>query len=214
MLGVEAADTTGGRWEVQRAAELPGGRAEQLARRREKRLRDKTPGGRWAAFHAREDRWLLALVYAMLTDQRPELLPDRSRLRAAVDTLLEPRSGAVCGLVGMEDDAIAVEYTVNDTGFHSYRAAVPCTAPACVAYERDRQWVYALHARLDAAGSRDLVDDRLERVFYEFEDSYFWAAREMDRERTERTARLRAELVRLAAARFPDLPAPAQGDRP
>ncbi|MFE9783651.1 hypothetical protein ACFYPA_36600 [Streptomyces sp. NPDC005775] len=80
------ADVKGGaRWEVRRSAELPGGRAEQLAQRADG-ARHKTQGARWASFHAWEDRWLLALVYAMLTDQQPELLPDRARLRAAVET--------------------------------------------------------------------------------------------------------------------------------
>lgn len=72
------------RWEVRRAAELPGGRAEQLTERVE-RPRQKSPSGRWSACHSWEDRWLLALVYAMLTDQRFELLPDRARLWAAVE---------------------------------------------------------------------------------------------------------------------------------
>lgn len=102
-----SADTSGGRWEVRRAAELPGGRAEQLAQRGEKKLRDRTPGGRRTSFHAWEDRWLLALVYAMLTNERPELLPDWSRLRAAVeaddlptvDALMEPLDRAAARLM-------------------------------------------------------------------------------------------------------------------
>ncbi|WP_225629594.1 hypothetical protein [Streptomyces werraensis] len=94
------------RWEVRRAAELPGGRAEQLAER-EERPRQKTPGAQWSAYHSWEDRWLLALVYAMLTDQRSELLPDRARLRAAVeaddlaavDALMEPLDRAAARLM-------------------------------------------------------------------------------------------------------------------
>lgn len=101
------ADTEGRtRWEVRRAAELPVGRAEQLAERVE-RPRQATQSGRWAAYHAWENEWLLALVYAMLTDQRPELLPDRARLRAAVeaddlaavDALMEPLDRAAARLL-------------------------------------------------------------------------------------------------------------------
>ncbi|MBC2869811.1 hypothetical protein [Streptomyces mexicanus] len=96
---------SGTSWAVRRAAELPGGRAEQLAERVE-RPWQKTPGGPWASFHAWDDRWLLALVYAMLTDQRPELRPDRGALRAAVeaddlaavDALLEPLDRAAARL--------------------------------------------------------------------------------------------------------------------
>ncbi|MFD5589342.1 hypothetical protein ACFWII_36835 [Streptomyces sp. NPDC127063] len=88
---------SGVRWEVRRSAELPGGRAEQLAERVERPLQ-KAQGAQWAAYHSWEERWLLALIYAMLADQRPELLPDRVRLRAAVeaddlaavDALMEP----------------------------------------------------------------------------------------------------------------------------
>lgn len=68
-------DAKGCRWEVRAAATLPGGRAEEVARRYE-------PG---SSFHGRDAAWLLALVYAMLTDQRPELRPDRAALRAAVE---------------------------------------------------------------------------------------------------------------------------------
>ncbi len=45
-------DTSGGRWEVRRAVELPGDRAEQLAQRGDKKLRDRTPSGRRTSFHA------------------------------------------------------------------------------------------------------------------------------------------------------------------
>jgi hypothetical protein len=66
------------RWEVQRAAQLPVGRANQLADRIEA---GRKPG----TYNATNDAWLLALAYAMLTDQHPELRPDRARLRAAVE---------------------------------------------------------------------------------------------------------------------------------
>lgn len=61
---------------VQRTAQLPTGRAAELADRYEPR----------GDFHGREASWLLALVYSMLTDQHPELLPGRAELRAAVET--------------------------------------------------------------------------------------------------------------------------------
>jgi hypothetical protein len=61
---------------VRRAAQLPNGRAADLADRYE-------PQG---DFHGREAAWLLALVYSMLTDQHPELLPGRTELRTAVET--------------------------------------------------------------------------------------------------------------------------------
>jgi hypothetical protein len=92
------------RWEVRRAAELPGGRADQVMRRAEEPREGHT--SRQARFHAWEARWLLALVYAMLTDQRPELLPDPAALRAAVeaddlaavDTAMEPLDRAAARL--------------------------------------------------------------------------------------------------------------------
>ncbi|MGW3910518.1 hypothetical protein ACWEBX_03185 [Streptomyces sp. NPDC005070] len=71
-------------WSVRRSAELSGGRAEQVAQRGED-VDPKTQSGRWARSHSCEDRWLLALAYAMLADQRPELRPDRAALRAAVE---------------------------------------------------------------------------------------------------------------------------------
>lgn len=70
------ADAKGSRWEVRASAQLPSGRAEEVARRYE-------PA---SSFHGREASWLLALVYAMLTDQHPELRPDRAALRAAVES--------------------------------------------------------------------------------------------------------------------------------
>lgn len=72
------ADAEGVRWEVQRAAELPRGRANVLAERSEGECRPGT-------YNVLADAWLLALVYAMLTDRRPELRPDRAVLRAAVE---------------------------------------------------------------------------------------------------------------------------------
>lgn len=92
------------RWEVRRAAELPGGRADQVMRRAEEPGESRT--SRQHRFHAWETRWLLALVYAMLTDQDPGLLPDRAALRAAVeaddlaavDALMEPLDRAAARL--------------------------------------------------------------------------------------------------------------------
>ncbi|MGW3910528.1 hypothetical protein ACWEBX_03235 [Streptomyces sp. NPDC005070] len=87
------------RWEVCRAATLHQGRADQLARRSE--------GDRPYSYPVPDDAWLLALAYAMLTNQRPELLPDRARLRAAVeaddpaavDTAMEPLDRAAARLM-------------------------------------------------------------------------------------------------------------------
>ncbi|MEV8103160.1 hypothetical protein [Streptomyces sp. NPDC088135] len=88
------------RWEVQRAAELPAGRADQVAERVEA---DRPPG----TYNAMYDTWLLALAYAMLTDQHPELRPDRTALRAAVeaddlaavDAVMEPLDRAAARLM-------------------------------------------------------------------------------------------------------------------
>lgn len=90
-------DAKGCRWEVRQLASLPSGRAEEIARRNE-------PG---SSFIGRDATWLLALVYAMLTDQFPELRPDRAALRAAVeaddlaavDAALEPLDRAAARLL-------------------------------------------------------------------------------------------------------------------
>ncbi|MGW0611997.1 hypothetical protein [Streptomyces sp. NPDC002788] len=92
-------------WDVRRAAELPGGRADQVMRRDEEAK--ESASSRWVRFHAWEAKWLLALVYAMLTDQQPELLPDRTGLRAAVeaddlaavDAVMEPLDRAAARLM-------------------------------------------------------------------------------------------------------------------
>ncbi|MER6198094.1 hypothetical protein ABT234_12110 [Streptomyces sp. NPDC001586] len=95
------------RWAVLRSAELPGGRAEQVAQRADD-AEAKTSGSvRWANFHGREARWLLALVYAMLTAEQPELRPDPALLRAAVeaddlgavDAAMEPLDRAAARLL-------------------------------------------------------------------------------------------------------------------
>ncbi|WP_157852747.1 hypothetical protein RFN58_10760 [Streptomyces iakyrus] len=52
-------------WDVRRAAELPGGRVDRVMRRDEEAK--ESTSSRWARFHAWEAKWLLALVYAMLT---------------------------------------------------------------------------------------------------------------------------------------------------
>ncbi|MFC9056219.1 hypothetical protein ACFYO6_39155 [Streptomyces anthocyanicus] len=73
--------------------------------RRDEEATENTPS-RWAWLHAWETKWLLALVYAMLTDQRSEPLLDRARLRAAdadalaaVDTAREPLDRAAARLM-------------------------------------------------------------------------------------------------------------------
>ncbi|MFD7560704.1 hypothetical protein ACFV9E_40200 [Streptomyces sp. NPDC059835] len=73
------------RWAVLRSAELPGGRAEQVAQRVADAEARTSNSARWSHFHGWEARWLLALVYAMLTAQQPKLRPDPARLRAAVE---------------------------------------------------------------------------------------------------------------------------------
>jgi hypothetical protein len=88
------------RCEVRHAAELPVGRADQLADRVES-------GRRPGTYNAMYDAWLLALAYAMLTDQHPDLRPDRTRLRAAVeaddlaavDAVMEPLDRAAARLM-------------------------------------------------------------------------------------------------------------------
>lgn len=90
-------EAEGVRWEVKQSADLPGGRAYEVA------VRYESPD----RFHSFESRWLLALVYAMLTDEHPELRPDRAALRAAVETddqhavdvVLEPLDRAAARLL-------------------------------------------------------------------------------------------------------------------
>lgn len=84
-------------WEVREAAGLPDGRASSIERR----------CGRGLNSSVLNHRWALALVYAMLTDQHPDLSPDEAALRAAVeaddlaavDVLMEPLDRAVRQLV-------------------------------------------------------------------------------------------------------------------
>ncbi|NEE39435.1 hypothetical protein G3M53_80315 [Streptomyces sp. SID7982] len=91
------------RYEVRRAAKLPNGRAGELC----ERFEPPAPGYSGGSFFAREATWLLALVYAMLTDQHPELRPGRAELRAAVeaddqaavDAVMEPLDRAAARLL-------------------------------------------------------------------------------------------------------------------
>jgi hypothetical protein len=126
----------------------------------------------------------------------------------------ELRKSVPCGLATVSDEEVVVHRTAGEDGFLTYRASVPCAEPGCVTFERENQWVLALHRRLDDAGERDMVHDPLERAFSEFEGVYWWAARHPTSERLEHVARWRPELARLAAARFPDLPAPAPAGTP
>ncbi|BFP50139.1 hypothetical protein KCMC57_65070 (plasmid) [Kitasatospora sp. CMC57] len=83
-------------WQVREAAGLPTGRAWSVERRCNRSASAMT-----------DHRWALALIYAMLTDQHPELRPDDAALRAAVeaddlaavDALMDPLDRAVRRLV-------------------------------------------------------------------------------------------------------------------
>ncbi|MGW6145144.1 hypothetical protein [Streptomyces sp. NPDC055140] len=87
--------------EVRRSAQLPAGRASVFAERFES-----------GSFHGRDADELLALVYAMLTDQHPELQPAPAELRAAVEAddleavnaALEPLDRAAARLLTKEAD--------------------------------------------------------------------------------------------------------------
>ncbi|MFJ7424099.1 hypothetical protein ACIQXD_36775 [Streptomyces uncialis] len=89
-------------WRPERAAQLPNGRAGELCHRFEPPSQPYSNNS-----FARQATWLLALVYAMLTDQRPELRPDRANLRAAVeaadqtavDAVMEPLDRAAARLL-------------------------------------------------------------------------------------------------------------------
>ncbi|MGW3910511.1 hypothetical protein ACWEBX_03150 [Streptomyces sp. NPDC005070] len=136
-------DATGAAsWEVRRAAELPGGRADQVMRRAEE-LREGT-SSRWSRFHAWESRWLLALVYAMLTDQSPELRPDRAALRAAVES----------------DDLAAVDAVMEP--LDRAAARVLTKVPA--------QWWGKVKPRLDAYADKVEADTREPGTWREVEE--------------------------------------------
>jgi hypothetical protein len=145
-----------------------------------------------------------------------DLLAARGGFRGMEDDVRRClREDAPCGLTGLPDAAITVEYTVRaEDGFHEYRGAVSCSEPGCVTFERENAWVQALHRRLDT-GPRP-TSDPLERAFAEFEGVYWWAARHPTPEHLERAAHWRSELARLVAERFPDfpplIPAGATGD--
>lgn len=99
-------------WVVRRSAELPGGRAEQLAQRAEDAEAKTSAPARQLRFRGWEDRWLLALAYSMLTAQRPELRPAPARLRAAVeaddleavDAAMEPLDRAAARLLTKDSE--------------------------------------------------------------------------------------------------------------
>ncbi|MFC8899072.1 hypothetical protein [Streptomyces cinereoruber] len=96
-------DSKAAQLEVQRAARLPIGRAGELCNRFEPPTATYPEG----SFFARDAIWLLDLVYAMLTDQHPELRPGRAELRAAVeaddraavDAVMEPLDRAAARLM-------------------------------------------------------------------------------------------------------------------
>ncbi|MGW0920715.1 hypothetical protein ACWD3J_17075 [Streptomyces sp. NPDC002755] len=128
-------DAKGARREVQQLATLPSGRALKLAQRYEVDSRD-----------GRDDAWVLALVYAMLTDQRPELRPDRAALRAAVEA----------------DDLNAVDAAMEPLD----RAA------ARLLTKVPTQWWNEVQGQLDDYADDVEADDRKPRTWQEIEDRY------------------------------------------
>ncbi|SBT94001.1 hypothetical protein GA0115233_107635 [Streptomyces sp. DI166] len=140
-------DSKGVRHEVRRAAQLPNGRAAEVCWRYEPK-----PGN--GSFHAREARWLLALVYAMLTDQHPELRPGRAELRAAVET----------------DDQDAVDAVMEPLD----RAA------ARLLTKVPEQWWGEVKPRLDAYAAFVENDDRPLQTWQEIDDRH-WVGRLVDR---------------------------------
>jgi len=130
------------RHEVRRAAQLPNGRAGELCHRYE----PPTPGYPNGSFFAREATWLLALVYAMLTDQRPELRPGRAELWAAVET----------------DDQAAIDALMEPLD----RAA------ARLLTKVPEQWWGEVKPRLDAYADFVDMDDRELRTWQEIDDRH------------------------------------------
>lgn len=128
------------RHEVRRAAQLPNGRAQEFAWRYEPQ----------SSFHGREAHWLLALVYAMLTDQHPELRPGRAELWAAVET----------------DDMGAVDAVMEPLD----RAA------ARLLTKVPDQWWGEVKPRLDAYAAFVEADDRPLQTWQEINDRH-WVGR-------------------------------------
>lgn len=137
-------DSKNVRHEVRRAAQLPNGRAQEFAWRYEPQ----------SSFHGREAHWLLALVYAMLTDQHPELRPGRAELWAAVAT----------------DDQAAVDAVMEPLD----RAA------ARLLTKVPDQWWGEVKPRLDAYVSFVETDERELRTWQEIDDRH-WVGRLADR---------------------------------
>ncbi|WP_119580628.1 hypothetical protein [Streptomyces europaeiscabiei] len=137
-------DSKNVRHEVRRAAQLPNGRAREFAWRYEPQ----------SSFHGREAHWLLALVYAMLTDQYPELRPGRAELWAAVET----------------DDMGAVDAVMEPLD----RAA------ARLLTKVPDQWWCEVKPRLDAYATFVENDDRPLQTWQEIDDRH-WVGRLVDR---------------------------------
>jgi hypothetical protein len=137
------------RHEVRRAAQLPNGRAGELCHRYE----PSTPGYPNGSFFAREATWLLALVYAMLTDQHPELRPGRAELWAAVEA----------------DDQAAVDAVMEPLD----RAA------ARLLTKVPEQWWGEVKPRLDAYADLVDTDDRELRTWQEIDERH-WVGRLVD----------------------------------
>ncbi|MFG2903335.1 hypothetical protein ACGFZH_40440 [Streptomyces zaomyceticus] len=130
------------RHEVRRAAQLPNGRAGELCHRFEPPASGYANG----SFFGREATWLLALVYAMLTDQYPELRPGRAELWAAVET----------------DDQAAVDAVMEPLD----RAA------ARLLTKVPEQWWGEVKPRLDAYADFIETDDRELRTWQDIDDRH------------------------------------------
>ncbi|MEQ0560765.1 hypothetical protein ABJI51_16890 [Amycolatopsis sp. NEAU-NG30] len=93
-----------GAFDVCQAAALPGDRVRSLCHR--------FTDGRQFGAGGIAPTWLLALIYAMLLDEQPELAPDPRRLRdavnagdlSAVDMLMQPLDRAAVDLVHPDTD--------------------------------------------------------------------------------------------------------------
>ncbi|OLT26589.1 hypothetical protein BJF83_20720 [Nocardiopsis sp. CNR-923] len=135
-------DAKGSSWQVRQWADLPSGRAERVTQQAHEMRHGDDP--RRSTYDSPwRDRWLLALIYAMLTDQRPELVPDPGALRTAVEA----------------DDLAAVDAVMDPLD----RAAAHLTT-------RDpEQWRADVRPRLDAYADWVEADDAIPYTWIESE---------------------------------------------